>query len=343
MTSPAITRVANLGNLPLLVREMAGALGLRRILTDQDLSPTVLEDPNNLILSRDVLGLYQRAAEVTGLSDFGLRVGGMMTPHDLELYGEFILSAPTLYSALSRTVSGIQFHESQSAFSVELRQDEVVFSYENTQQGVLGWRHMADCILCVMNGIVRHYVDTNGLLERIEVDHSRVRPSPDIEDHFEIPVVYDQSSWALIYDRDVLSLPTAADARSTRNVTIRDLADLSKPLPPRFPDAVAMVAHQRLLDGQTSIEGLGSKMVLTERTLQRRLAEFGTTYQKIIDKVRFQRTLNLMTVSGLSLNEIADRLGYASQSQFSRAFKRWTGYSPGRFRAVKSKFAHAPR
>ncbi len=113
MTGPAITRVADLGYLPQLVQEMSGASGLRRTLTDQDLSPTVLEEPDNLILSRDVLGLYQRAAQVTGLTDIGLHIGGMMTPRDLGLYGEFVLSTPTLRSALFRAASGIRFHESQ--------------------------------------------------------------------------------------------------------------------------------------------------------------------------------------------------------------------------------------
>jgi AraC-like DNA-binding protein len=71
----------------------------------------------------------------------------------------------------------------------------------------------------------------------------------------------------------------------------------------------------------------------TMRTLQRKLAEEGTTYSNIVDRARCRVAISQLQGRDLSLVELSERLGYSEQSAFSRAFRRWTGLSPGEYRA----------
>ena len=67
------------------------------------------------------------------------------------------------------------------------------------------------------------------------------------------------------------------------------------------------------------------------RTLQRRLHDDGLTYEAILDQMRLERAVDLLGTP-MTLVEVASRVGYADQAHFTRAFKRWTGITPGAWR-----------
>ena len=92
---------------------------------------------------------------------------------------------------------------------------------------------------------------------------------------------------------------------------------------------------RRLLDSQRSlisIEEAAPKLHLSVSTLKRRLAEAGTSFRALREAVLQDRALLLLGDRSLSLESIAGRLGYSDLANFSHAFKRWTGTSPGLFR-----------
>lgn len=82
------------------------------------------------------------------------------------------------------------------------------------------------------------------------------------------------------------------------------------------------------LDATRMAQTLG----ISERTLHRRLVNGGTSFGSILDEVRLQRAKNLLKNSTLSIEVIADMLGFAETSSFSRSFKRLSGQSPVAFR-----------
>jgi AraC-like DNA-binding protein len=69
------------------------------------------------------------------------------------------------------------------------------------------------------------------------------------------------------------------------------------------------------------------------RTLQRRLAEEGTSYGEVLRCTRRDLACAYLSESGWSITEIAFSLGFADMSSFSRAFRRWTGTSPSEYAA----------
>ena len=73
--------------------------------------------------------------------------------------------------------------------------------------------------------------------------------------------------------------------------------------------------------------GIGPQVV------RRRLAEEGTSYQKIKDSIRCDIAQSLLATPELSIMDVADRTGFSEPAAFSRAFKKWTGKSPAQYRA----------
>lgn len=88
----------------------------------------------------------------------------------------------------------------------------------------------------------------------------------------------------------------------------------------------------RLGSGQIALQDVADALGLAPRTLQHRLDEHGLSYRQLLDTVRCQAAKQHLGDARLALSEIALMLGFADQSSFHHAFKRWTGMSPGAFR-----------
>ena len=79
-------------------------------------------------------------------------------------------------------------------------------------------------------------------------------------------------------------------------------------------------------------ETLAGEMNMTAATLRRRLHDEGTSYQSIKDQLRRDLAISYLSHSARSAMDIGLELGFSERSAFHRAFKKWTGASPGEFR-----------
>lgn len=77
---------------------------------------------------------------------------------------------------------------------------------------------------------------------------------------------------------------------------------------------------------------IASALHMSRSTLKRHLAQRGSNFNQILNAVRKQKAIKYLLDSDFSVQEIAERLGYSDQSNFSHAFKKWTGMAPGEFR-----------
>lgn len=79
------------------------------------------------------------------------------------------------------------------------------------------------------------------------------------------------------------------------------------------------------------MEQVAAGLNMSSRTLRRRLDEEGSNFRLLLDEVRQALAEELLATGGLTLEEIAERLGYGEVSNFIHAFKRWKGVAPRRF------------
>ena len=75
----------------------------------------------------------------------------------------------------------------------------------------------------------------------------------------------------------------------------------------------------------------------SSRTLQRRLQERNLRFQRVLDQVRSELAIQLIEDQDLSLQDLADYLGFNDQSAFQHAFRRWQAMTPGQYRRRISK------
>jgi AraC-like DNA-binding protein len=101
-----------------------------------------------------------------------------------------------------------------------------------------------------------------------------------------------------------------------------------------FVDSVRLEVERELAFGNPNVASIARKLGTSSRTLQRRLGETGLSFRDVVEEVREQLARAYLTDVALPMGEVAQRLGYAEVSAFLRAFKRWTGMTPGQLRAA---------
>jgi len=99
-----------------------------------------------------------------------------------------------------------------------------------------------------------------------------------------------------------------------------------------FEDAVAIVENEYASD--LSLDDIARRVASSRRQLQRAYSEIGeTTFREHLTAVRMDRAAELLRIRGLTVRDVAHRVGYRQPAQFAKAFRRHHGIAPSDFRA----------
>jgi AraC-like DNA-binding protein len=155
--------------------------------------------------------------------------------------------------------------------------------------------------------------------------------------HFGCEVSFDAAVDILVLDEAALSRPFL-----TRNADLYEvlLPELEAALHERLgsatlADNVKSVLQRSMCGKRPSVEKVAEALRLSPRTLQRRLTELHTSYQKLLDGVRDNTARRLLRDTDLDAGEIAFLLGFDELNSFSRAFHGWEGATPIRWRQLQ--------
>jgi len=165
-----------------------------------------------------------------------------------------------------------------------------------------------------------------------------MRPEPacaaKLAEYFGCPVEYnasiDQMTFSVESVDEQLTRHNPALAQASEEVAREYLANMDK------KDVVArarVAIIDHLPDGEPSRREVASELAMSERTLARRLSDRDYTFSALVDEVRGQLAKEYLRQSRFSVTDVAFLLGFSDQSNFARAFKRWTEESPTDFRS----------
>lgn len=154
------------------------------------------------------------------------------------------------------------------------------------------------------------------------------------DDFFGCPVTFNAPYVRVRFPAEYLGIPLPTANPALRQLLDRQAAALSSALPDDDPFAfqVQHVMLRLLPDASVSLATVADALAMSVRTLQRRLGESGQPFQVLLDRTRQELAQSYLQDPSLSMIEITLLLGFAEQSSLNRAFKQWTGLSPGKWR-----------
>jgi AraC-like DNA-binding protein len=319
----ASQRVGLLAEIPKLLRELG--TDPSEVVKDVGLDADGLDAAENRIPFVATGRLLKDCAVKTGCEHFALLLGQRTRLSHLGLPGELARHSPTLGAAL-RTFAVYQHLNSEGMATFLLEKDgfaalgPVVY-----QQGTEHVDQIHDVCVAGALGIVRELCGAQWRPERALFAHARPADVGPYRRLFRSPCRFDSERTALVFAASTLDHRLAsADPEQLRILEVQA----------RARDDLGVVFRLRrslrilLLAQGASADQVAKLLLMHRRTLNRRLKAEGTTFQELLDEVRFEAACQLLDRARTPITEIAASLGYAETSAFSRAFRRWSGATP---------------
>ena len=258
---------------------------------------------------------------------------------ELGQIGMAVLSAKTLGGALRRFADNFELLQDASRVALDINSDTATFSYRILDPSI--WPRYQDALFSL--GIVTKIIK---LAVPKALDHAELGLECGRR---ETGLNLAQSQLAFDSEANSIRLPTAMlnaqmpDAPRLCQSDFRDLAAwIAKHRRGKTArERLAELIFARLPEGDINQSDLASEIGMSSRTMRRRLTDEATSFQQLLDECRMrQAMLEFRIRPESSIAEIALRLGYAEHSTFTRAFTRWAGVPPQRFRAVMDPTRH---
>lgn len=154
---------------------------------------------------------------------------------------------------------------------------------------------------------------------------------------FSVPIRYQQSHNALVFSEHFLDAKVVHDSQSMQSF-LRQAPYHLVATSERDGNAESLTNQVKRVMGNDfstkppGIDKAAKIMNISARTLRRNLEREGTSFQRIKDECRLQGAIALLAQNTLSIAQIAEHMGFDEASAFHRAFKKWTGLTPGNYR-----------
>jgi AraC-like DNA-binding protein len=172
---------------------------------------------------------------------------------------------------------------------------------------------------------------------RIELTRRRANEAM-LRRHFHCEVRFDALHDLLVFDEAALALPMVNRNAQLLSVLLPglELAVAKDDRERTLVDDVRLALSETMCGARPTIAGIAKSLGMSARTMQRRLGEFDTTYQDVLDDVRQRSARRLLANTDLVTGEIAFLLGFEEVNSFMRAFHSWEGTTPAKWRARAS-------
>jgi AraC-like DNA-binding protein len=169
------------------------------------------------------------------------------------------------------------------------------------------------------------------VLRAVHVTHAAPAHAAEYETIFRVPVFFQSTRNALVFEPAYMNTPlTPAPAHVTRIIAAHADAQVSSLEQQRTCRGRVDAALRSLLEsGDVSMDRVARTLAMSRQTLYRKLKAEGVTFERVLDELRHVAAVELMRTGKVAVRDASRRLGFSDPAAFSRAFKRWTGRSPG--------------
>ncbi|NIB41511.1 AraC family transcriptional regulator [Pseudomaricurvus alkylphenolicus] len=299
-----------------------------------DLSAEQLHDENYRLSIEQHERFILRALEVTDDPHLATRIGKMQ---DFSQANFALLTAANSGNIAKALRMIVRYNEILTrVFSIRtVETDDHAFMDidSHLEHEAVLYFAMGAFVLFLDDFFVRVLKDAH-LIERVEMTVPEPAGFAEVSAEFPFPVRFNHSRNRVYFYKGLLDRPMGqADPQ-----TVRLLTEMSERQLVEAEAEMSLVGAVKsiLIDQIASPPKLNqvAKMLgISDRGLRRKLAESGTTYQKILDSIRIKMGIKLLKETDEPISSIAYELGFSNASDFGRAFKRCSGLSPSSVRS----------
>jgi AraC-like DNA-binding protein len=307
------------------------------ILAAAGLNRARLGNPEAFVPSVVFGRLLEEAARQTGDDDFGLHFGERFNPKNIGPLAYVVINSPTISAAVENASRYLKVHNQAATTSMEVEGERVYLRYRITASGMETARQHNEYSMAVILNTARLVAGSNWAPREVHFAHPAPTEAHEHRRIFGAPVLFGCPTNALVVEREFLGRQVPAADAKLYQILQRYLENVLAEMPreDKLLAAMRKTIAEAMREGVPTLKRIAKTLALSERSLERRLKERGMSFKKLMEDTRRRFAVNYLKDRDHTLTQIAFLLGYSEVSAFNRAFKRWTGVTPSKYRQSK--------
>ena len=322
-----------------LMTELAAEHGLplEVCLRGTGIDPESLDDPGAEITGRQELDLVTNIVKaLPEVPEIGLESGSRYHVTAYGIWGYAVMSSPTVRDALDLGLRYLNLTYAFSRYEIEESAGRLCMILDDSGIPQPARRTLVERDLSAVFHMWGQLLGEPPPLVGLELRFDEPSYAARYEELLGVRPIFDAKRTVMEYEGSLLDRPMPQANIHTAKLSEAQCKELLAARQAREGIA-GRVRHMLLSEpGQSpDMERIAKELATTSRSLRRRLTEEGTSFRVLVDEVRETLAEQLLSTAGLSVDAVAERLGFANTAGFIGAFKRWKGVPPGTWRSSK--------
>jgi AraC-like DNA-binding protein len=303
----------------------------KQVLKRAGLDAGVLDRPDEWISFRSVIVAYELAAAATDCGNFGIRLSDH---RDLSFLGPIVLIikySRNLEQGLSSCMNYMRAHNTGYTPVLEVGRYTASWQIQvDPRLRTHASQWFEESLLTAIK-VARIFLGEDFLPRAVCCQHARIEGT-DYERYFGSVMEFRAPFDGIVFNREDLRSPNPIDDQHVHRFLLDYLDSRVLRADEDLSAAVRSLLKKLIPTGKFSVDVLADQLGLHRRTLQRRLKQAGLTYAELLDESRASMARDYLATRNLPMGNLAYLLGYADQSAFNHAFRRWYGMTPRQWR-----------
>lgn len=318
-----------------LATQMLGRTGIasERLLDGSGIRPDELDNPARLICHAQELQVLANALNCTRDPALGLLLGQRMHVSAYGMLGYTLLASPTLGDALQLAIDHPALLGSYFQLTLQHEDDEVRLVASGYRYAPELTVFNTELCLASLLTVIQDLLGEAARPRRLLLSYRPPLHAASYSEKLGCPVEFGAGCNALCFNPSLLkrALPLADPVSFQHG--LQQCLQLEAQFHSR-QDLRELIRQQLASDISqcTSLERVAARLHRSARTLRRHLQQLNTSFQHLLDEVRYDKARQLLLHTDLPIYLIAEQLGYSETASFRHAFQRWSGLTPSNFR-----------
>lgn len=308
-------------------------LDLSKLLTQSGIDPKILDNPGDRIESSQFAILLRNVwllmkDEYLGFGSHTSKLGTFAT------MCQTVLPCHNLLHAIKRGARFYNLFEIAPQVSVEITDEDSALIKLDLDEIDDPDHFLTICSLVLLHRFGSWLIGNRITLVRAVFEFDEPVNSKDFRQFLSAECEFRYRCTGLVVPLKALQSPLIQNEANLKEFLINSPLDLvSKPIDlESYSGKVRRLIGRDFSVSAPGLEEVAENLHMTPQTLRRRLKDEGTNFQEIKDNLRRDLAIHYLNTSSQSVQEIAEILGFSETSNFHRAFKKWTGATPRKYR-----------
>lgn len=308
----------------------------RELLLKNSTLPVDILDKKRRLTMDEMVSLWGACINETADPFFGLHLGEQVRPSTFHIVGYTLMNAANLSEAFDKLNRYQRLISDGGVFQRVPVTKGVWLIYHPRPVTIPFFYHQIDAVLAAVLAFSRWVTGKDLVAIEVSLHRDRNVRIEEYERVFGVAPSFNADFDGVLISHEALALSLLeADEELCEIHELHAKQRLTElQCASSIADQVSVLLQRNMSGHEGGRAFIAKKMGFSEKRLQRKLAEEGLTFQGIYNRLRKRLALEYVSDMSIPLTDVATMLGFSDSSAFYRAFKRWTGSTPGEYREL---------